>query len=262
MWMHIPITFEARRLTRYLLFFFLILLACQAIIAVAHLWFDRKLAAFTVLFDMDLEANLPVFYNTGLFFLLAALCHVSGRGEEARIRRGWTMLALVFIFLGVDEGSQIHEKFMLWTMRLISNEGAGADLGIFHYAWVIPYSLAAILFVVMIAGFLLRLSARTRTGLIVSGCIFVLGAVVAEMVSGTVAKPLEGQPTAAAIAALPCEVYQFGECNLYLSPAYVFTYMLEESLEMCGLIACIHVVMRHLQREGRRITIEIPKAVR
>lgn len=251
-------TLDARRLTRSLFIVFLVVLACQSIIAFGHLVLHRRFAAFTVLFDMDLEANLPVFFNSGLFFLLAALCYFTGLGENGR--RGWTLLAAVLTFLGIDEGSQIHERFMLWSMRLISNGDAGSDLGLLHYAWVVPYTLAAAAFVAVMANFLLKLPARTRNGLVLSGTVFMLGAVVMEMVSGKIAKPLEGQPTAAALVCLPCEVYPVGECNLYLSTGYVLAYMLEETLEMCGLIACIHFVMLHLQREGRRITLEIPKA--
>ena len=69
-----------------------------------------KVETYTVLFDLDLEANLPTFFNCALYFLGAALMFVYGRNEEVALRRGCYLLAGVFAFGGVGEGSQIHEN--------------------------------------------------------------------------------------------------------------------------------------------------------
>ncbi|MBL0044751.1 MAG: hypothetical protein IPP33_10275 [Flavobacteriales bacterium] len=48
-----------------------------------HLVLHAKVETYTVLFDLDLEANLPTFFNCALYFLGAALMFVYGRNGKS-----------------------------------------------------------------------------------------------------------------------------------------------------------------------------------
>ena len=240
-----------------------LLIALHLLGVFCHLVLHARVEAYTVLFDLDLEANLPTFFNCALFFLCAALLYVSGRDQEVSLRRGWYLLAGVFAFLGVDEGSQIHEKFMLFTLRLL-NHGAqtGTDMGLFYYAWVIPYGLAALLLVLILSKWLFRLNPTLRNGLVLSGTVYSFGAVFMEMVSGKVAERLDASLiTAEQMTYIPCEIYPPGGCHQYVSLSYIAAYTLEESCEFIGLILCAVVLVKSLEKQMGSIAIHFaPKA--
>ena len=250
--------FSARRVTRVLLLTFAGLLAAQLIIVLFHFMLHRPLGAFSTLFDMDLEANLPLFFNSLLFFIAAGSFHACGLVAGTSKRWHWSFLALIFVFLGIDEGSQIHERFLLWSLRIMKVQD-GSE-GLLHYAWVVPYGLAVLLLGSVLIGFLLKLPGRTRNGLMLSAVVFLSGAVLLEMVGGSIAEPLEKLPVSqATMDALPCLVYPPGQCNLYLSKVYVGSYMVEESCEMLGLILCIYILMRVLEDHKLEVHLKVVK---
>lgn len=254
------IDLDARRTTVFLLRIVGALLALHLLVVFFHLVLGWRVGAFTALFDMALESNVPAYFNSLLFVLLALLCLLARGSDGAPMRRGWLLLAIVFGFLAIDEGSQIHERFGHFTWVLLTHGDATVDLGIFYYAWVIPYGALALLFALVMGRFLLKLPARSRWGLVLAGGIYVCGAVLIEMISGKVGRPVEGAPSPASLAVLPCDVYPYGECNLHGLPLYVLLYTIEECLEMCGLIAAASVVLRHVRATGAAITFAVPKA--
>ncbi len=254
----IDIQLSARGVLRFLLTVLTALLGLHLISVFAHVVLGWKMEAYTVLFDMDLESNLPTYFNSMLFFLAAMLMYVKGRGREGRLRRGWYTVAAVCAFLGVDEGSQIHEKFMFFTLRLINHGQVTGSFGWLYYAWVIPYGLAAVLLGLILFRWFLALEARIRNGLIASGVLYVFGAVFMEMFSGKIAEHLDPAAISAErLAHLPCEIYETGTCHLYLDPGYIAAYTVEETCEMAALIFCIHVILRSLERRSARVEVDI-----
>jgi hypothetical protein len=235
-----------------------ILVLAHLIGVFCHLVLHTKAEAYMVLFDLDLEANLPTFFNSLLFFLCAGLMILKGLGRTHVLRRGWYTLAAVFMFLGIDEGSQIHEKFMLVTLRLL-NHGAqtGTSMGWLYYAWVIPYGAAAALLVMILGRWLWHLDPVLRKGLFLSGAVYVFGAVVMEMYSGKLAEGANPVMTAEQLSYIPCEIYPAGSCHLYTSFAYIAAYTLEETCEMVGLILCIRMLVKALERRGDVVEIRL-----
>src|SRR5690606_23280057 len=173
----------------------------------------------------------------------AILFYLHGKTEAGKKRRGWYLMAVVFIFLGIDEGSQVHEKFMFFSQRLLNTGGIRtADLGWFYYSWVIPYGLAAAGLVLVLSRWLFNLPPKLRRGLILSGSIYLLGAVIMEMASGKASLATYHPPSD--FPWLPCESYtDFANCWLYMDPAYITLYTLEEILEMTGLILAVHFLL-------------------
>lgn len=249
---------QSRQTTRYLFLILGALLALHLWVAFCHLVLHWKVEAMTQLVDLDLEANLPTFFNVSLFFIAAALFYLHGRAEQGAHRRGWFVMAWVFCFLGVDEGSQIHEKFMLFTIRLMNHghQDAGG-LGWFYYAWVIPYGLATIALVVILSGWLLKLRPELRRSLLISGAVYVFGAIFLEMAGGKLARTLPYHD-ASNFPWLPCNVYDDpASCWLYMEPKYIFLYTMEETCEMTGLILCIRALLKAFEAKHLQVALTV-----
>ena len=252
------IHFSSRTTTRRLFIVLGVLLGLHLLVVYCHLVLHLRVEALTQLVDLDLEANLPTFFNVSLFFIAAALFYLHGKAADGGKRGGWMLMAAVFVFLGIDEGSQIHEKFMLFTLRLLGNgKQDGGDLGWFYYAWVIPYGLAAIGLVLMLSRWLFSLMPATRRGLIISGAVYCFGAVFMEMAGVKVARTLPYQDPSL-FPWLPCASYDDpSSCWLYMEPRYIILYTLEETFEMIGLILCIRYLLRAFESKRLQVSLSV-----
>lgn len=251
------IEFPSGRTTRSLFLMLGILVLLHLVVVFCHVVLHAKVEALTQLVDLDLESNLPTYFNSALFFIGAILFHLHGRTEAGKKRAGWYLMAAVFIFLGIDEGSQVHEKFMLFTHRLLNTGGIEtADLGWFYYSWVIPYGLAAIGLLLLLSRWLFNLAPMLRWGMILSGATYLLGAVIMEMAGGKAAQATYYPPSD--FPWLPCESYSDpGSCWLYMDPTYITLYTLEEVLEMTGLILAIHFLLRAIEDKGLTLSLAL-----
>ena len=137
---------------------------------------------------------------------------------------------MIFLFLTFDEGGQIHEKFTNVTRRLLGSTASG----VLFYAWVIPYLIAAALVGTFLLRSFMRQAKLIKTRLLLSGSIYTLGVVGAEMLGGNEAQA------------------QGTETVLYLCIATA-----EESLELCGLLLFIWTFLSALksQREVYQMSL-------
>lgn len=186
---------------------------------------------FFMLFDLREEANLPQFYSSLLMLCSAALMFMAHRASPIPLARwGWRLPALIFLFLAADEVGQIHEKTIKFTRTILG----GGDLGAFNYAWVVPYSVLVFAFAVWGIGFLRAMNnRRTATGLVVSGVVFVSGALGMEMVEGA--------------------LMHHGRDSLVMWTAYT----VEESLEFTGLLLLLRTLLSHLRRNGLTLAFRV-----
>jgi hypothetical protein len=245
-----PFRISASGIPRVLLYALGILVALHLAAVFFHLVLGLRMQAYTELFDLDLESNVPTYFNSLLFFICALLMALIAMDSESVLRRGWYTMCGVFIFLGIDEGSQIHEKFMLVTLRLMNHgEISGEVFGWLYYAWVIPYGIAAIGLGLWLMRWFIALDSNLRIRMLVSGAVYIFGAVFLEMLSGKIAEGLSPSiMTPAQMAFMPCDVYEPGTCHLYVSPLYIAVYTCEETCEMLGLILCASVMISWLQK--------------
>lgn len=186
--------------------------------------------ALTMLFDLDHEANIPTLFSVLLFAAGGVLLLVAYRTalNEGRRQWQWRLLAFVFFFLALDEGSQIHEKCIEAVHRLMG----GIPHASLTYAWVIPYGLAVVGLGIIMAPFLLKLRKRTLWLFVISGAVYIGGALITEM--------LEGAATA-----------DGGETSLF----YLLLNTKEETLEMIGLALFNYALLDHLS--GTRTTLTL-----
>lgn len=176
------------------------------------------------LFHLDEERNVPTLFSTLLLLTAAALLIWIRRQAKLQGSRDvgkWTVLAIGFVYIAIDEFGHIHEQLILPGRELL---GDGAP-GIFHYAWVVPATAIVLGLTVYFLGFLLRLPAPTRLGFIVGGVLFVGGAIGFEMLEGRHDK-------------------LYGEHNL----TYMVYVTIEETLEMVGVIVFIHALLHYIDQ--------------
>ena len=123
--------------------------------------------------NLDEEFNLTAIYSGLLLyassFLLKQIA-LSCRGGDIR---GWTLLSKVFLFLAFDEVFQVHELFVISDLRRYVHPSLAS-------IWVIPYGILFVLFAFKFVPFFLRLPRRVATSALISGGVYVTGAIAFE----------------------------------------------------------------------------------
>jgi uncharacterized Tic20 family protein len=129
------------------------------------------------IFSLSAESNVPTWYSSSLLlacsFLLAVIAATKKR-EGARYARHWGALAVIFLYLSIDEASQIHELLNnLWDLH-----------SILYFSWVIPFGILVLVFAIVYLPFLFHLPPRTRIRVASAGVIYVGGALGVELILG------------------------------------------------------------------------------
>jgi hypothetical protein len=179
---------------------------------------ERDIVSF---FNMDRERNLPTTFQMLLFFSCAvslAGITVVKRLTHDRWTRHWGLLSLVFLLLAWDEIAEIHE-------RLIEPIRRAFDLqGLLFFGWIVPAGIAVLLFGLYYVRFVSSLEAGTRNLVILSGAVFLSGALVLEAIGG----------------------WYYERIDQNADMIYVSMATIEESLEMAGLILFLYALLRYL----------------
>ncbi len=126
---------------------------------------------------VDHEESIPTWYSTVLLFGCAGLLGIialAKRGSQDRFARHWIGLAIIFLYLSMDEGAALHEIFTRPMRELF------AATGVLFFAWVIIGIPLVLIFAVAYLRFLVHLPARIRNLFIMAGMMYVGGAVVVE----------------------------------------------------------------------------------
>lgn len=197
------------------------LLSLAAVLVKYH--FDGEYFRLTQFFDVGIEDNIPTIYSVVALIFAGVVCFVTWRiikNLKAKDPIYWLILGIVMVFLGFDEGATIHETIGSWVKRNYHGEGY------FRWLWVVPYSVLTAWFAAAYFPFLMRLPSKTRLGLILSGAIFVGGAIGVEMISAA--------------------EYEAAKDAGVRSLQYYLLYSLEEFMEMLGIALFIYYVLDYL----------------
>jgi hypothetical protein len=128
--------------------------------------------------DVSEEQSLPTWFsslNLLLSALLLTVLYAIARRTGFEKHRYWLYLALVFLLLSVDEASSIHEKFT----RLQQYTGVLVPM-IQTHSWILYGVLFTLVVGVFFIPFLAALPRRTALLMILSGLIFLSGALGVE----------------------------------------------------------------------------------
>lgn len=171
-------------------------------------------------FNLDLEANIPTYFSSLLLLISSCLLYsiaaaLKSRGDKYTTH--WFCMAIIFLFLSIDEVSSLHEM-------LIAPLNRGYDLsGFLYFSWVIVGFVAVIVMAIFYLRFLLALPNNTKINFIIAAGVYLGGALGIEMVGG------------------------YYSSN-YDTPSFVYQLIttLEETMEMVGLLIFINALIDFL----------------
>ena len=221
---------EIFKMNLYLIFFLL----CANIIGLISLEYTDSyfVKSLSHVFNFDTEANIPTLYSSiALVFASILLATIGVTYKNLKLSYiPWFGLSLIFLFLAIDETASIHEHLTLPTRDFLGTSE------LLFYAWVIPYGIALIVFIAAYSKFLFGLPKKTLILFLISGGIFISGAIGLELLGGREAN-LNGDGSA----------------------IYSFYYTCEEFLEMTGIAIFIYSLFTHIVEESESMKIEISK---
>ena len=185
-------------------------------------------------FDLDTELNVPTWFSVLLLLLAAAALGYIGvraKHEGDRFAGHWRGLAWIFLFMSLDETAGLH-GLMTRPVRQALHLG-----GALYYAWVVPAIIALAVFGVVYLKFVWNLPRPTRGLMILSGAVYVAGALGGELVEGA------------------------HQAAHGIDLAFVWMTVAEEALEMSGVVLFIYTLLAYIAaRWGEvRVTLARPR---
>lgn len=206
----------------------LLIAAGLAVQVLQHLMGYESAYNFIPLFNLGLEKNIPTFFSTVILLIsavLLAFIALLKSQEQDRFALRWAILSFIFLFLSVDEAAQIHEATGYILQRF-----TGKGEGIFSFLWVIPYGLLMIVFVAYYIPFLIHLPRKTKILMLLSGVIYVGGALGTEFIEGW-----------------------YGKVDF----VHGLIVTLQESLEIIGIVVFIYTLLRYMRGSASEMSIRV-----
>lgn len=177
------------------------------------------------LFDADEEQSFPTYFSIVMLLFAALLLALIGyltRQNKHADAAYWFGLSAVFLFLSIDEAASIHEVMVKPLRKFV-----GKEMGALHLmTWVLPYAALVLIVGAVYLRFLWRLPRRLAALMVISGTIYVGGAIGTELLTGW-------------IFLQEHEQYSLG---YYLASAT------EEALEMSGIALFIHALSDYVEK--------------
>lgn len=216
--------------------FLILLIICINIFYIVCQYFKFYLGhsylfGFSPLFDLNLEGNVPTLFSSLILLfssiILTTIALLTKR-DNRRYFLHWFGLAIVFFFLFIDESVALHEM-LTNPLRLAFNTSE-----LFYYAWIIPYGILLLLFVIGYYRFIFHLPAQTRFFFIVAGITYITGAIGFEMLGG-----------------------YYHELYDKETMTYAILVLFEESLEMTGIVIFIYSLLSYLAVDHKKLQINI-----
>lgn len=177
--------------------------------------------------DMNEENNFPSFFSgmnllfTGIILIAISL----SKQKKDRFYKHWFFISFVFFFLGMDELASIHERVGRYTSILL-----GVEDTIGGFIWVLPFTILLLILAYFYVPFLLHLSTTYQRLLIIASAVFVGGGIVMESIGSTLV-----------------------DVSVY----YPLEYIVEETMEMLGVIIFIYAFLLYWKNEIGSIQLQL-----
>jgi len=224
-----------RKILILLLYLILFLLFANITGIISKFYFNHgQVYGLVPLFDFNTEANIPTFYSSLALIscsILLAFIFLAHKRQGSSYKP-WRGLSIIFLFLSIDEIATIHEWMNDPIQQLLNTSG------LLYFAWIIPYGLALLLLLGIYLKFLINLPKKFLHLFIISGVIFISGAIGIESFCGWYCELLGGI---------------HGLDNLLYSVFYTG----EEFLEMLGIVFFIYTLLSYIVTELNYSTISI-----
>ena len=183
---------------------------------------------FVRLFILD-ELSIPTWYSSTLLLISSLLLGVIAYLKKAA--NGdyvfhWTLLALIFLFMSIDDSAELHERLNFFQIYI-----GGIKL---KYSWILFGAVFVFIVFLLYFRFIFKLPSKIRNLFILSGILFVLGAIGLELIGWT-------------------------HKALFFQGKYLWIIIstLEESLEMLGTVIFIYALLKYIELHSNNLTIQI-----
>lgn len=227
----VEIRVAPRSARRALLATVVILTVASAVAHVMKLPLDTPHAGGLVpLFDSDAEANLPTWYSSLTLLacsLMIGAIALSVRRARQRHVGHWTALSIVFFVAALDEAVGLHEVGNEWLSRAFDPGG------VLFAIWVVPGLIFVLVLAIAYRPFVADLPDRVQRLATRGALVFVGGALGLEVVEGAITDS-EGVS----------ESFADGLVSV-----------VQEFLEMLGVIFFIEALMTYMATSGPSVTI-------
>ena len=181
------------------------------------------------MFDLAEEMNIPTLFSTLLLVATAVLLHqihVANKSLPHAASRHWAVLSFIFLYLAIDEFTELHEKLSRPMQKL-----TGILPGSFEYwGWVIPYAVLVVIAAAYFLPFFLKLPRRFQLFFAASAAMYIGGAMGCEVLEGLYLTVTHKNPGTAS-ADVPFVILVALEELLEMSGAALFFCSLLEYLE-------------------------------
>lgn len=174
-------------------------------------------------FNMNEEISIPTWFATILLLASSGFLWIIGiikTQSKDIFAKYWKILAGIFLFLSIDEGSSIHE-----ILSVLVGTPLKIYEGMFYYAWVIPIFFLLIILAFLFFKFWQNLYASTRWLFFWAGLLYIGGALGVEMLGSYYVTKLGGH-----------------DFNYFLLVS------VEEGLEKLGIIIFVYALIKYLAR--------------
>lgn len=216
-----------------------VLLACCVLFFITHsvavtLAIERGITGrgFIDKVNLGIDTAIPTWF-AAILLISSSIALLAVHRTSAEIDphngRHWLGLSVIFALLSIDEVAAIHE--WVGDQGLIENR-----TGVLYYQWVVVGIAFVIAVGLVYLPFLVRLDRRSRNLFVLSGALYVGGAVLMEMVNAAVGSATED-----------------GERGLQ----YALQTGVEELFEMVGAAIFLYSVLDVLARRGVSVRIDI-----
>ncbi|GAA1434497.1 hypothetical protein GCM10009616_29070 [Microlunatus lacustris] len=205
-------------------------------------------------FFVDREMGVPAWFSASLLLLAGErLWRVATAARERGEPwvRHWKLLAVAFVYLSLDELTEIHEQVITPVREVFDLSGALA------FAWVVVAAPLVLVFGVVFLRFLVSLPTWTRWAFVISAICYVGGALGVEMIGAVLAERSGVISTTTTVVDGVSTVTE----NLTIPTlTYGFVVGVEEALEMVGSVLFLGAVtVALLQRTARGSQAEPPE---
>ena len=183
------------------------------------------------LFHHDSENNVPTFFSTVILLIstiLLSIITTLKKKERDSYAFHWGMLAIIFLFLSMDEASSIHELLNNPMRKMVEAKG------VFYYAWIIPYIALVFLFTLSYFRFWLHMPKQTQFLFAIAGFAFLGGAIGMEIIGGL-----------------------YVELHGYNNLTYNLISTVEEGLEITGIILFVYALLNYMSTHYESIQFKI-----
>lgn len=180
----------------------------------------------TTILDVGQDSSIPTWYssiNLLACSILLAIISLAERGD--RYFFYWVGLSGITLLMSIDEVAKIHERIGDRLGIILSSLELSISQGFFYYSWVIIGISVVSIFGMLYLKFLLRLPSRIKFYFILSGFIFLCGALGFEMLAAN-------------------EHYQNGADN---NGIYVLITAIEELLEKLGVAFFTYALLVYMK---------------